>query len=142
MLSVALARAAAEACDKVLFTTYEDMTPCAARSPSTASACGLRFFTTPRLLVIDEVGYRILDEEARSLLFEVINARYLKGSIITTSHVGIGPGPSGSATPCSPPPPWTGSCTAASSSLPAERKAAVERRAGAGGRGPWAVSAS
>ena len=31
----------------------------------------------------------ILDEESRSLLFEVINARYLKGSIITTSHVGI-----------------------------------------------------
>ena len=34
-------------------------------------------------------AYRTLDEEARSLLFEVINARYLKGSIITTSHVGI-----------------------------------------------------
>ena len=50
---------------------------------------GMRTFTAPRLLVIDEVGYRILDEEARSLLFEVINARYLKGSIITTSHVGI-----------------------------------------------------
>ena len=35
------------------------------------------------------MGYRVLDEESRSLLFEVINARYLKGSIITTSHVGI-----------------------------------------------------
>jgi DNA replication protein DnaC len=52
-------------------------------------AYGMRTFTSPRLLVIDEAGYRILDEEARSLLFEVINARYLKGSIITTSHVGI-----------------------------------------------------
>ena len=30
----------------------------------------MRPFTTPRL-VIDEVGYRILDGEARSLLFEV-----------------------------------------------------------------------
>src|SRR6266700_3954617 len=67
MLSVALARAVAEH----------------------RFASGLRFFTSPRLLVIDEVGYRILDEEARSLLFEVINARYLKGSAITTSHVGI-----------------------------------------------------
>jgi hypothetical protein len=28
------------------------------------------------------VGYRVLDEQARSMLFEVINARYLKGSII------------------------------------------------------------
>ena len=52
-------------------------------------ATGLRFFTQPKLLVIDELGYRRLDEDARSLLFEVINARYLKGSIITTSHVGI-----------------------------------------------------
>jgi len=90
MLSVALARAAAEAGHKVLFTTCEDMTRRLRRAIAEHRfPSGLRIFTTPRLLVIDEVGYRILDEEARSLLFEVINARYLKGSIITTSHVGI-----------------------------------------------------
>src|SRR2546430_1254244 len=90
MLSVALARAAAEAGHKVLFTTCEDMTRRLRRAIAEHRfASGLRFFTSPRLLVIDEVGYRILDEEARSLLFEVINARYLKGSVITTSHVGI-----------------------------------------------------
>jgi DNA replication protein DnaC len=90
MLSVALARAAAEAGHKVLFTTCEDMTRRLRRAIAEHRfPSGLRFLTTPRLLVIDEVGYRILDEEARSLLFEVINARYLKGSIITTSHVGI-----------------------------------------------------
>src|SRR5260370_20233436 len=38
---------------------------------------------------LEEQGAGFLDEESRSLLFEVINARYLKGSIITTSHVGI-----------------------------------------------------
>jgi DNA replication protein DnaC len=90
MLSAALARAAAEAGHKVLFTTCEDMTRRLRRAiVEHRFASGLRFFTSPRLLVIDEVGYRILDEESRSLLFEVINARYLKGSIITTSHVGI-----------------------------------------------------
>src|SRR2546425_184509 len=90
MLSVALARAAAEAGHKVHFTTCEDMVRRLRRAIAEHRfPSGLRFFTTPRLLVIDEVGYRILDEEARSLLFEVINARYLKGSIITTSHVGI-----------------------------------------------------
>jgi len=90
MLSVALARAAAEAGHKVLFTTCEDLVRRLRRAIAEhRAASGLRFFTTPKLLVIDEVGYRILDEEARSLLFEVINARYLKGSIITTSHVGI-----------------------------------------------------
>ena len=90
MLSVALARAAAEAGHKVLFTSCEDMTRRLRRAIAEHRfPSALRFFTSPRLLVIDEVGYRILDEESRSLLFEVINARYLKGSIITTSHVGI-----------------------------------------------------
>jgi DNA replication protein DnaC len=90
MLSVALARAAAEAGHKVLFSTCEDLVRRLRRAIAEHRfASGLRFFTTPALVVIDEVGYRILDEESRSLLFEVINARYLKGSIITTSHVGI-----------------------------------------------------
>lgn len=90
MLSVALARAAAQAGHKVLFTTCEDMTRRLRRAIAEHRfASGLRFFTTPRLLVIDELGYRTLDEESRSLLFEVINARYLKGSIIATSHIGI-----------------------------------------------------
>lgn len=90
MLSVCLARAAAEAGHKVLFTTCEDMTRRLRRAIAEHRyPSALRFFTSPRLLVLDEVGYRILDEESRSLLFEVVNARYLKGSIITTSHVGI-----------------------------------------------------
>lgn len=90
MLSVALARAACEAGHKVLFTTCEDMTRRLRRAIGEHRfASGLRFFTTPRLLVLDELAYRSLDEESRSLLFEVINARYLKGSIITTSHIGI-----------------------------------------------------
>jgi DNA replication protein DnaC len=90
MLSVALARAAAQAGHKVHFTTCEEMTRRLRRAAAEHRfAYGMRTFTAPKLLVIDELGYRILDEEARSLLFEVINARYLKGSIITTSHVGI-----------------------------------------------------
>ncbi len=90
MLATGLARAAAEAGHKALFTTCENLI----RRLQIAVAehrfpTGLRFFTQPRLLVIDELGYRKLDEDGRSLLFEVINARYLKGSVITTSHVGI-----------------------------------------------------
>lgn len=90
MLSICLARAAAEAGHKAYFTTCEDLV----RRLNKAIAehrfqTGLRFFAQPRLLVVDEFGYRKLDEDGRSLLFEVINARYLKGSIITTSHVGI-----------------------------------------------------
>jgi DNA replication protein DnaC len=90
MLAICLARHAAEQGHKAYFTTCEDLT--ARLKKATAEhrlATGLRFFAQPRLLVIDEFGYRRLDEDGRALLFEVASARYLKGSIITTSHVGI-----------------------------------------------------
>ena len=117
MLSIGLARAAAEAGSKVLFTTCEDLVRWLRRAIAEHRyATGLRFLTSPRLLVIDEVGYRVLDEESRSLLFEVINARYLKGSIITTSHVGIASWAERLGDPCSPRRHWTDCCTGASSS--------------------------
>jgi DNA replication protein DnaC len=90
MLAIGLARAAAHAGQRAYFTTCDQIV----RKLTKAIAehrfdTALRFFAQPRLLVIDEFGYRRLDESGRSLLFEVVNARYLKGSIILTSHVGI-----------------------------------------------------
>lgn len=90
MLAIGLARAAALTGHRTYFTTCDDLIRRLKRALAEHRfATGLRFFTQPRLLVIDEFGYRRLDEEGRSLLFEVINGRYLKGSIITTSHVGV-----------------------------------------------------
>jgi DNA replication protein DnaC len=90
MLSICLARLAAQDGHKTYFTTCEQLIRRLKRAAAEQRlATGLRFFTQPRLLVIDEFGYRRLDEDGRSLLFEVVNARYLKGSIITTCHVGI-----------------------------------------------------
>ncbi|MEU6722029.1 IS21-like element helper ATPase IstB [Nonomuraea sp. NPDC046802] len=90
MLSIGLARAAALAGHRTYFTTCEDLVRRLRRAiVEHRFNTGLRFFTQPKLLVIDEFGYRNLDEDGRSLLFEVINGRYLKGSVITTAHVGI-----------------------------------------------------
>jgi DNA replication protein DnaC len=90
MLSICLARLAAESGHKAYFTTCEDVVRRLKKAVAEHRlSSGLRFFCQPRLLVLDEFGYRRLDEDGRSLLFEVVNARYLKGSIITTSHVGI-----------------------------------------------------
>jgi DNA replication protein DnaC len=90
MLGIGLARSAAEAGHKAYFTTCDELVRRLKKAITEHRlATGLRFFAQPRLLVIDEFGYRRLDEDGRSLLFEVVNARYLKGSIITTSHVGI-----------------------------------------------------
>lgn len=82
MLSICLARLAAVAGHKAYFTTCEEVVDRLKKATvEHRLKTGLRFFTQPHLLVLDEDG--------RALLFEVVNARYLKGSIITTSHVGI-----------------------------------------------------
>ena len=49
----------------------------------------MRFFAGPRLLIIDEVGYLPLAAEAAAALFQVITQRYLKGSIVLTTNLGI-----------------------------------------------------
>jgi DNA replication protein DnaC len=90
MLAVGLARAALQAGHRVYFTTAEDLAARAAKAAREGRwhTC-LRFFAGPRLLVIDEFGYRRLDEEANAALFQVISQRYLKASVIITSHAGI-----------------------------------------------------
>jgi DNA replication protein DnaC len=90
MLAIGLARAAIQAGHRVYFTTAEDL---AARATKAARegrwSHMLRFYAGPRLLVIDEFGYRRLDADANAALFQVISQRYLKGSVIITSHAGI-----------------------------------------------------
>jgi DNA replication protein DnaC len=91
MLAIGLARAAAEAGHRVYFTTADDLAARCAKAAREGrwNTC-MRFFAGPRLLVIDELGYRAgLDEAAAAALFQVVSQRYLKSSIILTAHVGI-----------------------------------------------------
>lgn len=91
MLAIGLARAAAEAGHRVYFTSADDLaTRCAKAAREGRWATCMRFFAGPRLLVIDELGYRArLDEDAAAALFQVVSQRYLKSSIILTAHVGV-----------------------------------------------------
>ena len=50
----------------------------------------MRFFAGPTLLVIDELGYLPLPTEAAPALFQVINQRYLKTSIVITTNRPVG----------------------------------------------------
>ena len=50
----------------------------------------MRFFAGPTLLVINELGYLPLPAEAASALFQVINQRYLKTSIVITTNRPVG----------------------------------------------------
>jgi DNA replication protein DnaC len=91
MLAVGLARASVEAGYRTYYTTAADL---AARCHRAAIegrwATTMRFFAGPRLLVIDEVGYLPLQAEAAAALFQVITQRYLKGSIVLTTNLGVG----------------------------------------------------
>ena len=44
----------------------------------------------PTLLILDEMGYRPLDQVATSFLFQLVSRRYTRGSIIVTSNKSYG----------------------------------------------------
>lgn len=50
----------------------------------------LRVYTRPKLLIVDEVGYLPLDDMGANVLFQLISARYERGSIILTSNKSYG----------------------------------------------------
>ena len=46
----------------------------------------LRVFTTPQLLLLDELGYLPIDKRGADLLFQVVAARYERGSIVISTN--------------------------------------------------------
>src|SRR3989442_11056732 len=86
-LSLALAVKALSAGYSALFTTLTHL----AEALETASYPGLvrqrlRRYTTPSVLVIDEVGYTKLSAGQAHHFFELVTARYEHGSILLTSN--------------------------------------------------------
>jgi DNA replication protein DnaC len=90
MLAVCLGRAAVEAGYRVYYTSASDL---AARCHRAALegrwATAMRFYCGPTLLLIDELGYLPLQAEGAAALFEVVQRRYLKGSIVLTTNRSI-----------------------------------------------------
>jgi DNA replication protein DnaC len=50
----------------------------------------LRVYLRPKLLVVDEVGYLPLDKVGATLFFQLVSARYERGSIVLTSNKSYG----------------------------------------------------
>lgn len=86
-LAIALAHHACLHDVPVLFTPAVDVvnTLCAAQSVHTLPKAMKRYLA-PRLLVIDELGYLPMDKRGADLLFQIISARYERGSIILTTN--------------------------------------------------------
>jgi len=49
----------------------------------------MRFFNGPGVLIVDELGYLPMPADDAAALFQVIARRYLKGSIILTTNLGV-----------------------------------------------------
>jgi DNA replication protein DnaC len=86
-LATALGYAACQQGLSVLFANAIDVvnTLSAAQLKGTLKA-ELRRYTTPALLILDEVGYLPIDQHGADLLFQVISARYERGSIVLTTN--------------------------------------------------------
>lgn len=86
-LAVALAVKALEADYSVLFTTLASLAEDLSGVPHPSlRRQRLRRYLTPRVLVIDEIGYTRLTSELSNSLFELVRDRYEKGAIILTSN--------------------------------------------------------
>jgi DNA replication protein DnaC len=90
MLAVGLGAAAVAAGMRVYYTTAAELvTRCHRAALEGRWATTMRFYAGPRILIVDEVGYLPMPAEAASALFQVVSQRYLKGSIVLTTNLGI-----------------------------------------------------
>ncbi|MGH9181572.1 MAG: IS21-like element helper ATPase IstB [Acidimicrobiales bacterium] len=90
MLAVGLGHAAVAAGMRTYYTTAADLVArCHRAALEGRWATTMRFYAGPRLLIVDEVGYLPMPAEAAAALFQVVSQRYLKGSIVVTTNLGI-----------------------------------------------------
>lgn len=88
-LAIGLGYRAAQAGIKTRFTTAADLllTLSVAHAQNQLKAAMHRAISAYRLLIIDEIGYLPMSRDQANLFFQVIAARYEKGSLIVTSNL-------------------------------------------------------
>lgn len=89
-LAIALGRSAVEAGHSVLFTTTTSLLGALAKAESDGLlAEKLSFYSKPKLLIVDELGYLTSERRTAHLLFQLIDRRYERGSILITSNLAV-----------------------------------------------------
>lgn len=91
-LAIALGYRAAQAGIKTRFTSAADLllTLSVAHAQNQLKTVMQRSINAYRLLIIDEIGYLPMNREQANLFFQVIAARYERGSLIVTSNLPFG----------------------------------------------------
>lgn len=90
-LSVALAEAAIQAGFGAYFITAHDLVSDLGRAYREGRLDRrMRIYLAPKVLVVDEMGYLPLDDLGATIFFQLVSARYERGSIILTSNKSYG----------------------------------------------------
>lgn len=90
-LSVALAEASIHAGFGAYFITAHDLVTDLGRAYREGRLDRrMRVYLAPKVLVIDEMGYLPLDDLGATIFFQLVSARYERGSIILTSNKSYG----------------------------------------------------
>lgn len=86
-LSVALAEAAIQSGFGSYFITAHDLVTDLGRATREGRLDRrMRVYLAPKVLVIDEMGYLPLDDMGATIFFQLVSARYERGSIVLTSN--------------------------------------------------------
>jgi DNA replication protein DnaC len=90
-LAVALAEAAIQAGQPAYFRTAHDLVTDLGQAYREGRLDRrLRVYLAPKVLIIDEMGYLPMDELGATIFFQLVSARYERGSIIVTSNKSFG----------------------------------------------------
>ena len=90
-LSVGLGLKAIEAGYRVFFSTAANLISVLTKAHGEGRLDErLKFYTTPRLLIIDEIGYLPIERLGANLFFQLISRRYERGPMILTSNQSFG----------------------------------------------------
>jgi len=86
-LAIALALEAIEKRYTVYFTTAHDLVETLQQAHENNSVKQkMRKYIKPHILIIDEIGYRKMEDAAAHFFFQIVSERYEKGAIILTSN--------------------------------------------------------
>jgi len=114
-LAIAIAILAVESGVRGYFTNAEDMVGNIAQAIREGTlASKLKTYTSPSILVIDDVGLLPMERSATSAFYQIVNQRYIQRSSRRTGPCPIGA--KSSETPSLHPRSWTASCTTLSCS--------------------------
>lgn len=86
-LAIALGRAVVEAGHSVLFVSATALLATLAKAESEGKlADQIGFYTKPKLLLVDELGYLPFERRSAHLLYQLVARRYERGSMLITTN--------------------------------------------------------